>query len=365
MRTFRLAITGDFLNEHGKSAYGDLGFGAIESSPYIDHHYIMDHAPRANDPSYWDNLYSMELKPEHIRSIDALVVLRPYIRATVFAEGAGDLTIIGRSGAGYDKIDVQACTDNDVLLFNLPNVLNHSTASTALMFILALAKKLLPSDRITRQARWDLQPEVLGMEIERKTLGIIGLGASGRELVRLIAPFNMRVIAYSPNADPKQAVELGVELTSLESVMRESDVISVHSNLTPDKYHMITDAHLRMMKPSAYFVNVARGALVDQAALVTVLQERRIAGAGLDVFEVEPVPANDPLLALDNVILTPHFAPATSDIWTAGGKVMSQCILQAARGEVPDNVINKTVLDRPKFQTKLARFVENQAVSAS
>ncbi len=366
MHTFRLAITGDFLNEHGQSAYGDLGFGAIESCPFIDIDYIMDHAPRINDSSYWDQLYSMELKPAHLRDRDGLIVLRPYIRASAFAEGVREnLTIIGRSGAGYDKIDVKACTDNDILLFNLPNVLNHSTASTALMFILALAKKLLPSDQITRQGRWDLQPQVMGMEIEHKTLGIIGLGASGRELVRLIAPFNMRVIAYSPHADPVQAASLGVELTSLETLMRDSDVISVHSNLTPDKHHMIRAEHLALMKPTAYFVNVARGALVDQAALVKVLQERRIAGAGLDVFEVEPLPANDPLIALDNVVLTPHFSPATSDVWIAGGLQMSKCILQAARGIVPNNVINNTVLDRPGFQAKLARFVENQKVAVS
>jgi len=363
MRTFRLAITGDFLNENGQSAYGDLGFQAIESCPFIEHHYLMDHAPRKGDASYWDQLYSMALEPAHIRDVDGVMVLRPYVRANVFADGAGDLTVIARSGAGYDKIDVEACTDHDVLLFNLPNVLNHSTASTALMFILALAKQVFPSDRITREGRWDLQPQVMGMEIEGKTLGIIGLGASGRELVRLVAPFGMRILAYSPQADPAQAAALGVELTSLERVMRESDVVSLHSNLTPEKYRMIRAEHFAMMKPKAYFVNVARGALVDQAALVQALQERRIAGAGLDVFEVEPLPADDPLTQLDNVILTPHFAPATSDIWTAGGKQMSKSIVQVARGEVPASVINRAVLDRPRFRAKLERFIENQAIS--
>ncbi|MBL8154022.1 MAG: dehydrogenase [Anaerolineae bacterium] len=362
MRMFRLAITGDYLDEHGQSAYGDIGFGAIESCPFIAHHYITDHAPRADDPVYWDNLYSMEVTPSHIREVDGLVVLRPYIRASVFAEGTENLTVIGRAGAGYDKIDVQACTDHNVLLFNLPDVLNHSTASTALMFILALAKKLMASDRLTRQGRWDLQPQVMGMEIERKTLGIIGLGASGRELVRLIAPFRMRVIAYSPHADPAQAAALGVELTSLETVMREADVVSVHSNLTPEKVHMISARHIAMMKPTAYFVNVARGALVDQAALAQALREKRIAGAGLDVFDVEPLPITDPLVALDNVLLTPHFAPATSDVWRAGGLHMSRRILQAARGEVPDNVINTAVLQSARFQAKLARFTENQSI---
>jgi phosphoglycerate dehydrogenase-like enzyme len=362
MRPFRIAITGDFLNADGASAYGDLGFGAMDECPYIDYHFIMDHAPQPHDPGYWDRLYSMEVKAEHIKDADALLVLRPFIQAHIFADGAGDLTFVGRSGAGYDKIDVAALTENDVALFNLPNILTHSTASSALMFILALTKRLPAQDRITREGRWDLQPQVMGMEIEGKTLGIIGLGASGRELVRLIAPFNMRVIAYSPNADPAQAAALNVELVSLETVMRESDVVSIHSNLTPDKHKMIRAEHLALMKPSAYLVNIARGALVDQAALVKVLQERRIAGAGLDVFEVEPLPTDDPLIALDNVILTPHFAPATSDIWTAGGQQMSQYMIQAGRGEIPESLINKAVLDRPGFQKKLVRFTENNTV---
>lgn len=363
MQPFRIAITGDFLNADGTSAYGDLGFGAMDDCPYIRYHYIMEHAPQPDDSAYWDRLYSMELKAEHIAGVDAVLVLRPWIKSHVFADGAGDLTFVGRSGAGYDKIDVQALTENDVALFNLPDILTHATGSSALMFILALAKRLPAQDRITREGRWDLQPQVMGMEIEGRTLGIIGLGASGRELVRLIAPFNMRVIAYSPNADPAQAAALNVELTSLETLMRESDFVSIHSNLTPDKYKMIRAEHLALMKPTAYLINIARGALVDQAALVEVLKERRIAGAGLDVFEIEPLPADDPLTQLDNVILTPHFAPATSDIWTKGGRQMSQYMLQAGRGEIPESLINRQVLERPRFQEKLARFMENRNIT--
>lgn len=362
MRPFRIAITGDFLNAEGTSAYGDLGYGPMDDCPYIEYHFIKEHAPQPNDPGYWDRLYSMEVKAEHIANVDALIILRPYVRSHIFANGAGDLTIVGRSGAGYDKIDVKALTEHDVALFNLPDVLTHATAASALMFILALAKQLPAQDRVTREGRWDLQPQVMGMEIEGKTLGIIGLGASGRELARVVAPFNMRLIAYSPNADPTQAAALNVRLTSLEEVMRKSDFISIHSNLTPEKHGMIRADHLALMKPTAYFINIARGALVDQKALVKVLQERRIAGAGLDVFEVEPLPADDPLIELDNVILTPHFSPATSDVWRTGGREMSQRILQAARGEVPDNVVNKEVLQRPRFQEKLARFAENKSI---
>jgi phosphoglycerate dehydrogenase-like enzyme len=123
---------------------------------------------------------------------------------------------------------------------------------------------------------------------------------------------------------------------------------------------MIGRAQLALMKPSAYFINVARGALVDQAALVDALRERQIAGAGLDVFEIEPLPADDPLIALDNVILTPHFAPATSDIWIATGRATCGGMLDAAQGRVPSNIVNRAVLERAGFQAKLARFIENR-----
>lgn len=359
MQTFRVALTGDFLNEQGTSAYGDVGLSLLESAPHIEYHFVEEHMPKSHDPGYWNRLYSLEVKPEHIARVDGLVVLRPWVQAKAFAQGAETLTVIGRSGAGYDKIDVKACTANDVAVFNCPDALTHATASSALMFMLALAKRLPDQERVTRQGRWDLQADVMGMELQGRTLGIIGLGASGRELVRLVQPFDMPVIAYSPNANPAQATALGVRLTSLDEIMRESDFVSVHSNLTPDKKHMIGAAQFALMKPTAYFINIARGALVDEAALVQVLQEQRIAGAGLDVFEVEPLPVDSPLVHLDNVILTPHFAPATADIWLATGRGTSSGMLRAGRGEVPENVVNPEVLDGAGFQAKLRRFIEN------
>ncbi|MBX3086284.1 MAG: dehydrogenase [Anaerolineae bacterium] len=359
MRILRVAFTGDYLNERGELASGDIGLGMIADVPNIQHHFITDLAPQPNDPGYWSRFYSLEVTPAHIRDIDMLVVLRPWIKPSTFAEGAGNLTVIARAGAGYDKIDVAACTANDVAVFNSPDSLTHSTATSALMFMLALVKRLPEQERLARTGRWDLQSQYVGRELRAHKLGIIGLGRSGRELVRLLAPFEMQIMAYSPQADPAQAAALGVELTSLERVMRESDIVSVHSNLTAAKHKMITAAHLAMMKPSAYFVNVARGELVDQDALVKILQERRIAGAALDVFEHEPLPVTDPLIALDNVILTPHWSPATRDVKNLTSEVIFGGMRKVARGDVPDNILNPDVLDRPNFRAKLARFAEN------
>src|SRR5262249_51258306 len=283
--------------------------------------------------SYYQRFYSLQVTAEHIADLDGLIVLRPWVKHEVFANGARDLVVIGRSGAGYDKIDLAACTTHDVALFNAPIGLHHATASTALLFMLALAKKLPQQERLTRLGRWDLHTAAHGHEIEGRTLGIVGLGNSGRELARLVAPFRMRILAYSPHADPEQAAALGVRLTTLEEVFREADFVSVHSHLAPEKHRMIRAEHLRLMKPTAYFINVARGELVHQAALVEVLREKRIAGAALDVFEHEPLPADDPLTQLENVILTPHWNCSTTDVWRATGRAMAEGMLRASLGE--------------------------------
>jgi len=267
--------------------------------------------------------------------------------------------VIGRSGAGYDKVDVAACTENDVALFNAPMALNHSTASSALLFMLALAKRLPAQERMTRAGRWDLQASVMGGELQGRTLGIIGLGHSGRELVRLVAPFAMRLLAYSPHADPAQAAALGVRLASLAELLREADFVSLHCRLSDETRGLLGASRLALMKPTAYVVNVGRGELIDQPALVAALAAGRIAGAALDVFAEEPIAADDPLLALDNVIVTPHWNASTVDVWQATGRAMAEGMLRAATGRVPDHVVNVEVLDRPGFRRKLARFAEN------
>lgn len=362
MPTFRTALTGDFLDENGLPAYGDIGLELLDAVPYVCRHFVRELAPNRDDPSYWSRLYSLEVKPEHIADVDGLIVLRPWVKRSTFACGADDLVVIGRSGAGYDKIDLVACTENDVAVFNAPHALNHSTASSALMFMLALAKRLPEQDRVTRAGRWELQAAVMGAEVEGRTLGIIGLGHSGRELVRLVAPFRMRVLAYSPHADSDQAASLGVRLTSLDELLRESDFVSLHCRLTAETHRLLRCEQLELMKPTAYLVNVARGELIDQAALVDVLRQRRIAGAAMDVFEVEPLPADDPLIQLDNVILAPHLSCSTSDIWRATGRAMAEGMLRAACGEVPENVVNREVLERPGFHAKLARFAVNRSI---
>ncbi|MBI3865066.1 MAG: 3-phosphoglycerate dehydrogenase [Planctomycetia bacterium] len=360
MTPFRLAITGDFLNERGEDACGGLPLHELDAAQHIAYHVLRDQAPRPGDRDYWSRFYSLEVQPSHLKDLDGLILLRPWLKRGALEAARDRLVVVGRSGAGYDKVDVAACTDCDVALFNAPLALNHPTASTALLFMLALSKRLFEQDRVTRAGRWDKQADVLGDEILGRTLGIIGLGHSGRELVRLVAPFSMKVLGYSPHADATEARALGVELVSLEELLRRSDIVSIHARPRPENRRMIGAAQFALMKPAAYFVNIARGELVDEAALVEVLKNRRIAGAALDVFEHEPLPAGNPLIQLDNVILTPHWSASTSDVWKATGRAMVDGMLRAARGELPDNIVNRDVLSRPGFRAKLARFEENR-----
>jgi phosphoglycerate dehydrogenase-like enzyme len=362
MQVFQIAFSGDFLDESGKPAYGDPGLELLITRPYVRWRFLTDLSPMPGDISYWNRLYALEITPEHIAGVHGLVVLRPSVRSSAFVAGADSLVVIGRSGAGYDKIDLAACTNHGVAVFNAPMALRHSTASAALLFMLALAKRLPDQERIVRHAHWDQQAAVVGGEIEGRTLGIIGLGNSGRELARLVAPFSMRVLAYSPHAEPAAAQALGVELTSLDRLLREADFVSLHCRLTPATRRLIGASRLALMKPTAFLINVARGELVDQEALVAALRAGRITGAGLDVFEVEPLPWDDPLIGLDNVILTPHWLASTNDVWRATSQAVAEGMLRAARGEPPDNVVNPEVFDEPTFRQKLARFEENAAI---
>jgi phosphoglycerate dehydrogenase-like enzyme len=358
MQNFRLLYTGDYLDKDGRVAYGDIGLDALERHPWIECGFLMDQKPDGED--YWERLYSLEVKPHHLRGANGLVIFRPWVKAQAFAEGARDLVVIGRAGAGYDKIDIAACTANDVAVFNAPDTLTHATASAALLFMLALAKRLPEQERLARTGCWNSQSSLVGQDLTGLTLSIVGFGRSGAELARLVKPFDMRVLAYSTHADQQQAADLGVTLVpSLERLLPEADFVSLHSRLTADNRRSFGERQFRLMKPSAYFINIARGELVDQAILIRALSERWIAGAGLDVFEAEPLPPGDPLLTLDNVILTPHWLASTQQAARATVAQMVNGMLNASQGLIPDNVLNTAVLDRRGFRAKLAHFVEN------
>jgi len=331
--TFRVGLTRDFLGPDGSLSFGDIGLGLLDQVGIA-----------------WEFMAekTRELLPDQVRAFDALLMLGPLATAATL-ENAERLMLIARFGVGYDNVDVEACTRNGVMLTITPDGVRRPVATSAMTLLLALSHKLLIKDRLTRAGRWAEKLEHIGMGPTGRTLGIVGFGNIGRELARMAEPFGLRRIAYDPHVD---AGTSGVELVSLEALLRTSDYVCVCCALTPATHHLINAERLALMKSTAYLINVARGPIVDQHALTHVLRERRIQGAGLDVFEHEPVDPADPILTLDNVIVAPHALCWTDECFHGNGVSACQSICDVAQGREPRHIVNRDVLDSPRFKEK-------------
>jgi phosphoglycerate dehydrogenase-like enzyme len=340
--TFRIGLTRDFLRPDGTVAFGDIGLGMLEGQPGIEFDYLADNA--------------VELGPDQVRGYDALAVLAPRVSAKTL-EGADRLAIVARYGVGYDTIDVPACTAKGVALTITPDAVRRTVATVVMTYVLSLSHRLLEQDRATRAGEgWSRKLDLMGYGLIGKKLGLIGLGNIGSEVVKLARPFDLVPIASDPYVHPDRAAELGVELVDLETLLRTADYVVVLCALTPETRGMLSAGRLALMKPTAFLINAARGPIVDQRALYEALRDRRIRGAGLDVFEQEPIDPADPILALDNVTVSPH-ALAWTDEWAyASGQSAIRNMLAVAAGQNPTYVVNREVLESPLFQDKLRRY---------
>jgi D-3-phosphoglycerate dehydrogenase len=258
------------------------------------------------------------------------------------------LQAIIRYGIGYDTIDIDAATDYHVLAVNVPDFCYEEVSNHAMGMLLMLARKLMQQSNTLKQDGWQAAYNLIAPmgSISGQTLGIIGCGHIGRIVARKAQGFGMNVIGYDPHVDTKLTDEAGITMKSLREVMRESDYISCNPLLWKETFHIIGENEFKMMKPTAFIVNTSRGPVINQPALVKALQQKWIAGAGIDVFEKEPIDPNDPLLKMDNVILTPHtaFYSDASDIRVRTS--VAQEAVRIARGHLPKNIVNKGV--KPK-----------------
>jgi D-3-phosphoglycerate dehydrogenase len=257
---------------------------------------------------------------------------------------------------GYDSVDVGACTRHGVLLTITPEGVRRPVALGVLTLVLALAHKLLIKDRLTRAGRWAEKLAHTGTDVTGRALGVVGLGNIGKEVFALTRPLGMRHLAHDPYASADSAREAGAELVSLEGLLREADFVCLCCALTDETHHLIDGPRLALMKPTAYLINVARGPVVDQEALTEALVNRRIAGAGLDVFEREPIDPADPLLTFDNVIVAPHALSWTDGCFRGIGHSACRSILDVAAGRVPADVVNQGVLGEARLREKLERY---------
>ncbi len=303
----------------------------------------VDNSPTPTTKEGW----LAKLKDVHALSSNAIP--RGWTWPDILA-AAPNLGLIQTASVGYDQIDVDACTKRGVFVCNVPEDMSEAVAQHAVALILDLSKKVTQVDRSIRKNRtWGRDTDRVGFELWEKTLGMIGLGnIGGRIAMKLRAAFNMRVITYDPFLVPSEAQRYGATLVDLPTLLKESDVINVSVLLTRTgphpTYHLLSTKEFDLMKPTTVLVNTARGAVIDETALIAALKAGKIAAAGLDVFETEPIKPDNPLLDLDNVILTAHQSSSTREARSRTPASAIENIMRFARGERPLFIRNPAAL---------------------
>ncbi len=328
-RPFRVGITRDFLAEDGTLSYGDIGLSIFDETPNLEFTFLEKN--------------TAEILSEQIHGYDGLLVLSPNITVASLKNNP-QLRIVARFGVGYDSVDVEACTRNGTLLTITPNAVRRPVAVSALTFLLSLSHKLLIKDRLTRSGNWNQRLAHMGQGLSHRTLGVIGVGNIGKEVFRMAKHLDMNFIGYDPYTKQESVDDLEVQMRSLDEVMSEADYLVVCCTLVPETHHLIDAKRLSLMKSSAYIINVSRGPVIDQTALYKALADNQIQGAGLDVFEEEPIDPADPLLALENVILAPHALCWTDQFFEAIGYEACQSIANVATGRRPEGIVNEAAL---------------------
>jgi phosphoglycerate dehydrogenase-like enzyme len=330
---FKIALTRDVLGADGATVFDPAALELLKSDPAVACEILPD--------------YADEISAELAARYDGLVLLKPRLTAASLARPDRRLKVVARFGVGYDTVDVEACTRAGVVLTITPDGVRRPVATIILTFILALAQKLFAKDRITRAGRWQERTAFMGNGLTGKTVGSIGFGNIGRETFRLLQPLDMVHLACDPAPDHDEADRLAVRLVDLDTLLTTADFVSVSCPLSPATRHLIGARELGLMKSSAFLINTARGPIVDEAALTRALVDRRIAGAALDVFDQEPTPPDNPILTLDNVIVTPHSLCWTDEAFRNMAKDAFRSVLDIAHGRVPKHVVNRAVLAHP------------------
>jgi len=275
---------------------------------------------------------------QRMKEAEVVINVRAYSKfmEEVF-KSSPSLKLLSILGTGTDNVDLEAATRYNVLVTNTPGFAAVAVAEHALALMLAVARQIALIDRQVKEGKW---PRGLMTQLYGKTLGLIGLGAIGGQLAKISKGIGMKAISWTFHPSKQRAQECGVEFVSLEDLLREADVISIHLRLTPKTQNLIGEKEFSLMKPTAIIINTARGPIINQGALVDALTERKIAGAGLDVFDKEPPSSDDALLKLDNVVLTPHNAGMTPETIEKGAQMAVDNIINYLAGK-PSYVVNK------------------------
>jgi D-3-phosphoglycerate dehydrogenase len=272
---------------------------------------------------------------EQARDVDAIVIRANGAVTARIMDSAPKLKVVGRHGVGVDAIDLKAAKQRGIVVCNTPDANLESVAEQAVGFMITLSKQILRADQALRQGRWNVRYEYIGQEMDRRTLGLVGMGRIGARVAEICHfGFRMRIIYHDVIAYPDLEERLSAKKLPLGEVLKKADYISLHVPLLPATKGLIGAEQLAMMKKGAFLINTSRGAIVDEAALIKALRSGHLGGAGLDVFDTEPTPADNPLLQFDNVVLTPHMAAHTDDALKAMSMV-AEDIIRVLEGKEP------------------------------
>jgi len=328
---FKVGVSADLFDARGEPTFGREPLSLLDSLS-------------------WEKLPVglREITPDHAATYDALYLNSQKVASSAVERADLRLKLISRHGVGYDAIDIPAMTKAGVLVSNTPDAVRRPVATISLLLILALSHRLYTKDRLTREGRWNERVEHMGTGLTGRTLGVVGAGGIGKELLKMARVFDLRLLATDPYVDFATIESLGARKVTLDELMTQSDFVVVTCLLNEETRKLIGARQLALMKPTSYLINVARGPIVDEQALYDTLASRKIAGAGLDVFEEEPTPASNPLLKLDNVIVSPHSLAWTDELFSNIARTAIGALLTVASGHRPDFLVNADALAHPR-----------------
>ncbi len=334
---FRVGVSQEVVTADGGTIFGEDAMKILDD-PAIEWEILADKVPA--------------LTPEHAARYDAFCLMTAKVTRETLSGPDRRLKLVARFGVGYDSVDVAACNDKGVMLTITPDGVRRPVAASVMAYVLALAHRMILKDKLVREGRWTEKGNFLGMGLMGRTLGVIGVGNIGAEIFRLAQPFDMRLLGCDPNVPQSSVNALNVTMTDMDTLLRESDFVSVNTLLDESTRGLISAREFGLMKPSAYFINTSRGPVVDEAALTETMKNKRIAGAAIDVFEQEPLSPDNPLLQMDNLILAPHAICHTDECMRILGERAFQAAVDLCHNRTPGHLVNPEVLEHKDWAGK-------------
>ncbi|MCJ7425346.1 D-glycerate dehydrogenase [Candidatus Bathyarchaeota archaeon] len=284
---------------------------------------------------------------EKVKNVDALVSLLSDKIDREILDVAPKLKIVSQLAVGFDNIDVQEATRRGIYVTNTPEVLTDTTADFAWALLMALARRIVEADKYVRTGQWKVgwHPNMLaGRDVYGATIGVVGAGRIGYAVAKRAKGFDMKILYYDVIPRPEMEKDLGAKKVDIDILLKNSDFVSIHVPLMKETHHLINAEKLKLMKSTAYLINNSRGPVIDEKALYDALKAGQIAGAGLDVFEQEPTPIDNPLLKLDNVVVAPHTSSASLETRSRMSEMVAENLLSFFEGKRPPNLVNPDVL---------------------